>query len=896
MKSAIMATASLAAMVVSTPALASTYGASVNGNTATNDQVGGVCFYADINYAGKESCYVIKDGELSKDFDLPSADVNTYKSYKAFGNVTIKALDGVTRATSQYTTFFGNESSADMGAFKEKMDFITIEENTVCLYRNNGQTGDHLCYDETVPTTDATGTWSSYRAFGNRTAIIYANANYAGSYQEVSSGSWTGGIYSTRGNITPQSVSSIDINIRPAACLYTGTDFTGTEFCYFDEVDALPDAISGQIRSVRAPGDYDVWLYKNANFTNAYGPTRRDSRTLDANRQVGVGLRVLRRDEVCFYHNTTYEDHESCFTPNGSIADLSETDNDEFSSVVVHGKAAAKVYPNYQKDGNPYNAILSTSMYDFHGYDQGGTGNRLNDNISAVAAFVDPRPSVCFFREWRYSGSAECVYEGGENSDFDNSFIQRNSTSGSLNVGNRPMKITAYSYQNFSTSNHYGSYGLSTSSLSWAPSTGYEQSALSTFNNDDIDSVRVGDGDLSSSLYGNLYRDVQREDGLGNLMPFVLKTKRASHNTFNAQSFFGPDGWGEGANQWYDFATMKDWGVRVYEMDTGYATVVCHLPECPQVGKRQDIGVPGMELKAFVKNASKRDFMQLYYEAYDDAVRITGPAADAAADWVYFGVVKPVGDGYFWESAGAGNCSNLEEISTSTEAMINRGKRLLIYVSGNDCNNLEDGHNGLRSFLFKNNQSGIDANNIPTGDLSAYGRVQETNQLSSAGKQDKIVADNNIQAIEERGAKYIAMDRVVPQRVANTRWAWESEGWGGDNDSLTDGVELAAINADTGGWFRRELAGAIYYGVCRKDDGTWFLTSSNTTSISNIVAQCQNGGGQFDVPLNAYEKKKVKALLTTPVTYNYIFNYRRVRGQWTPGVYGPLSKRVSNAQ
>ncbi len=901
MKSAIMATASLAAMVVSTPALASTYGASANGNTATNDQVGGVCFYADINYAGKESCYVIKDGELSKDFDLPSADVNTYSSYKTFGNVTIKALDGVTRATSQYTTFFGGESSADMGAFSNKMDFITIEENTVCLYRSTNQSGDRRCYGENNPETGNTGTWSSYRAFGNRTAVIYHALLYGDVPLELSTGAATGNSMAS-GNFTAQGVGSIEVGVRPAACLYTAENFTGTEFCYFDDVALLPDSIRGVVRSVRAPGDYDVWLYKNDNFANAYGPVRLDTRSVDANIQSGVGLRVIRRDEVCFYRHVNFEDEAECSGPTNGWKDVNSGNNDQFSSVITYGKAAVRVGEHPVSWGLGLTSGIMGAMHDFAGYDD---NDWMNDRISSYNVNIEPRPGVCFYMQYRYSGNADCIPRGAQNPSFDTTFTRFNTITGIMHVGNSPIWVDGYQYANFDTSAGRQSW-LSRYVANPTISQGLD--IWPTIPDNDLDSAKVSaydhhDYSNSNLTLATMYLDLQREDSLGNKMPFLYNTRRATHNTFNAASIMGTNNWIEGYNQLVEFGTLKDWGIRVIEMDTYGKDKVCHSPECGAIGKRTEVALQGTEIRAFARNASMDDFLHLYYESYDSQHFVDGSAARDAANAIKRSLFTPIGS-FLWSPPG--NCSAITDIKISTEAMINRGKRVIVYSSGTDCGNYEA---VLKDQVFVNGQSpGLEANDFVVGaDYKSIQRVQETNQQEgslfgslNADASRKVLANENLVKVERQGAKYVAMDLATDGRIGKTRWGWRSETdpAGSPNDTAHP---WGATFADNDGYF--EAAGLGQYGraMCRKENGDWFVTArldpNATNFVQTAISLCTADEGQFDVPLNAYEVNKAMAKVAAASDADsiYYYNYKRINGRWVTGAFGPLSTRLSTA-
>ncbi|TQV70585.1 hypothetical protein FKG94_21435 [Exilibacterium tricleocarpae] len=552
------------------------------------------------------------------------------------------------------------------------------------------------------------------------------------------------------------------------------------------------------------------------------------------------------QDKVCFYENPDYQGEEWCYGI-GDTGWIGASRNDRVSSIKVYGDAYVTIYQHSNYGGS--NTVVMANTYKM---------DRLDDEISSFkVAHRWGNDFACLFEHPGFRGTPACLEAGRAENDLDNTAFGRNKASSLMVVGKASVEV--FEYPNFDGNHRSTTLIRSTSNLEKRPGGWVE---------DNIDSFRVHSRNPNATEAA-----LDINEAVGHYAPINQVSVLAAHNAFNSTAYFG----GQlipGPNQRRALIEQLEVGARFFELDVsegnGYAKV-CHSVDCGlfDASLRRMLG----EVDTWLKGADQNDVVFFYIQ--DDIngsnsgyaqlqsdigwlgdVVFTGGACRSLPDALSFAQIRAQGKRvFFYKDDGTTGCDIATSVMVNTE--INKGvSSINVYedhfnrgaivrsqeCNNNFCNDVISPFEALIGLQNGVNAFGIDM--LDSSDIDHNGVFNA--QLWSIGPAD-------------------ATDPYAPGRTAVFK---------------PTGQRFMAL-----GW----ASAALGY-ACRDSGGNWAITTQ-MGEIEEGVQVCSREfpGYHFDVPVSAYEAKRLRDVITAGAGVHV--NFGVSDGQWAAGAWGRLSDR-----
>ena len=510
----------------------------------------------------------------------------------------------------------------------------------VCFYQHGDYTGAEYCARESaqgMPSNLNGINWndavSSLKLFDGAKVILYENGaydGYMGTYVSSTSGLSKNDIVSSFKVILPRE--------RPRVCLYTQSNFRGTETCYTQSPGTLSGTMNNSTSSIRLHGEIFIEVADGPNKSGTTQFITHDVSHMDAsgtddvnwddqpsldNEISWVGMyKYWETPLVCLWEHSRYTGDRFCTT--SDIADLGNGIDDKTSSVRVHGYTVANLYKDTDYAGDETQVMHDTYILDY-----------LNDEVSSVRVSLrSTQDFACLYEHWVYRGTSVCAEaegRGDQNNRWATEVMGLSSIFASGNVvvdfypqenfGGESMRVYHTHDRTRDLHGHPTSHGHFSYTKDWE---------------DDIESFRVlpnsefGSGNTAAD--SNYIRETELlefNERLSRSVPFsnIFQT----HNSAIARNYgFGGSQYTEaflGRNQHHSVAAQLDMGVRVIELDiyshppgSGGQTVipggirVCHSIDCHRLNQRQPLERYLTEVRNWLLGADEDDTITILLE------------------------------------------------------------------------------------------------------------------------------------------------------------------------------------------------------------------------------------------------------------------------------------------
>ena len=565
----------------------------------------------------------------------------------------------------------------------------------------------------------------------------------------------------------------------------------------------------------------------------------------------GVGsfsVAAQAEDKVCFYEHPEYTGAEWCYAP-GNIGWIGSSRNDKISSIKTYGNAYAEIFEHGSYGGKRTNIMGNTYKMD-----------DLNDGISSFKIKLRSNNDyVCLFEHPGFRGTPHCLTAGQSEDDLNHVAQGRNKASSIMVVGN--AAATIYEYPGFRTDKKYMTLNRSSSNLEKRPGGWVE---------DNADSFKVISQTPSSTEAA-----IDINEALSVQAPIRQANVLGSHNAFNSTAYFGSQAI-PGPNHRRALIEQLQLGVRTFELDVrggGDKTKVCHSTDCSFSSATTSLRRMLGEVDSWLKGADDND--AVFFFLQDDMDGDTNGYNQLRKDVAWMGDIVYT----------AGACQNLPKPFKLAD-MIAQGKRVFFYKSGgsNGCN---EASNVMVNFESNIGVAGINIyqNHFNTG---KFLRSQECHNNFC----NDVISGPDAKTGLENGVNTFGLDMLEESSIDNQGAPLNAQLWAiGPEDTYSSHANGRTVRFTVSGDRYMKLAwNSQKQFACRLSNGDWAITAA-TGDVWTGGSSCsaEYPGSTYDVPLSAYEAKKLRSKLTAGSDVHV--NFGTNAGRWVPGRWGTLGVR-----
>ena len=562
----------------------------------------------------------------------------------------------------------------------------------------------------------------------------------------------------------------------------------------------------------------------------------------------GASSFAAAEDKVCFYEHPEYTGAEWCYSP-GNVGWIGSSRNDKISSIKTYGNAYAEIFEHGSYGGKRTNIMGNTYKMD-----------DLNDGISSFKVKLRANNDfVCLFEHPGFRGTPHCLTAGQSEDDMNHVAQGRNNASSITVSGN--AAATIYEYPGFRTDKKYTTLNRSSSNLDKRPGSWVE---------DNIDSFKV-----ISQAPSSTEAAIDINESLAAKAPIRQASILASHNAFNSTAYFGGQAI-PGPNHRRALIEQLQLGVRFFELDVrggGDKTKVCHSVDCNfssfTTSLRRMLG----EVDTWLKGADDNDavffFLQDDMDGNNDGYRQLQKDVAWMGDIVY----------------SAGSCQNLPK-PFKLDDMIAQGKRVFFYKSGgsNGCSLAPSVHVNFETNI------GVAGINIHQNHFNKD-RLLRSQECHNNFCND-VISGPDAKIGLENGVNGFGLDMLEESSIDNQGAPLNAQLWAiGPEDTYSAYANGRTVRFTVSGDRYMKLAwNSQKQFACRLTNGDWAVTTA-TGNVWDGGSKCsaEFPGSRYDVPLSAYEAKKLRAKLTSGSDIHV--NFGTSNGRWVPGRWGALADR-----
>lgn len=557
---------------------------------------------------------------------------------------------------------------------------------------------------------------------------------------------------------------------------------------------------------------------------------------------------VQAEDKVCFYEHSEYTGAEWCYTP-GNVSWIESSRNDKISSVKTYGNAYAEIFEHSSYGGKRANIMANTYRMD-----------DLGDGISSFKIKLRPNNDfVCLFEHPGFRGTPHCLAAGQSEDDMNHVALGRNKASSITVSGN--AAATVYDYPGFRTDKNYTTLNRSSSNLGKRPGGWVE---------DNIDSFKVITQSMSSTE-----RAVDINDALSVNAPIRQASVLGSHNAFNSTAYFSGQGI-PGPNHRRALIEQLQLGVRTFELDVrggGDRTKVCHSIDCSYGNTTTSLRRMLGEVDTWLKGADDNDVVFFFLQ--DDMGGNTSGYTQLQKDVAWMGDIVYT----------AGACQGIPEPFKLAD-MIAQGKRVFFYKSGGSsgCN---EASNVMINF---ESNIGVDSINVHQNHFNKnhFLRSQECHNNFC----NDVINGSNAKIGLENGVNTFGLDMLDESSIDNHGAPLNAQLWAiGPEDTYDSHEDGRRVRFTVSGDRYMKLAwDSQSQFACRLNNGDWAVTTATgDVWTGGSTCSAEFSGSTYDVPLSAYEAKKLRSKLTSGSDIHV--NFGTQSGRWVPGRWGSLGTR-----
>lgn len=560
-----------------------------------------------------------------------------------------------------------------------------------------------------------------------------------------------------------------------------------------------------------------------------------------------LSIAAQAEDKVCLYEHPEYTGAEWCYTP-GNTGWIGSSRNDKVSSIKTYGNAYIQAYEHGSYGGKHTTIMGNTYKMD-----------DLNDGISSFK--IKQRSSndfVCLFEHPGFRGTPYCLQSGQNQDDMNDVAMGRNKASSIMVVGN--AAATVYEYPDFRTDKKYSTLNRSSSNLEKRPGGWVE---------DDIDSIKV-----ISQAPSSTETAIDINEALSVKGAIRQATVLSSHNAFNSTAYFS----GQlipGPNHRRALIEQLQLGVRFFELDIrggGDKTKVCHSVDC-NAGFTTSLRRMTGEVDTWLKGADDNDFVFFFLQ--DDMDGNSDGYKQLKKDVAWLGDIVYT----------AGSCQNLPK-PLAMKDLIDQGKRVFFYKSGGS-NGCDLASNVMINFEQNIGVAGI---NIHQNHFNKD-RLLRSQECHNNFCNDVINGNDALTGIKN-GVNTFGLDMLEESSIDNNGAPLNKQLWAiGPEDTYSAYSNGRTVRFTVSGDRFMKLAwNSQKQFACRSANGDWSVTSA-TGDVWVGASKCsaEFPGSSYDVPLNAYEAKKLREKLTSGSDIHV--NFGTNNGRWVPGRWGNLAVR-----
>lgn len=559
-----------------------------------------------------------------------------------------------------------------------------------------------------------------------------------------------------------------------------------------------------------------------------------------------LSIAVQAEDKVCLYEHPEYTGAEWCYTP-GNTSWIGSSRNDKVSSIKTYGNAYIQAYEH----GN-YGGKHTTIMGNTYKMDD------LNDGISSLK--IKQRTNndfVCLFEHPGFRGTPHCLQSGQNEDNLNDVALGQNNASSIMVVGNAAAVI--YDYPNFRSDKNNTTLNRSSSNLDSRPGGWVE---------DNIDSIKV-----ISQAPSSTETAIDITESLSVKSAIRQATILASHNAFNSTAYFS----GQlipGPNHRRALIEQLQLGVRFFELDIrggGDKTNVCHSVDC-SAGFTTSLRRMTGEVDSWLKGADDNDFVFFFLQ--DDMGGDNNGYKQLQKDVAWLGDIV----------YNAGSCQSLPK-PLAMKDLIDQGKRVFFYKSGSAGCDLAP-----NVMINVEQNIGVASINIHQNHFNKD-RILRSQECHNNFCNDVISGGDALTGIKN-GVNAFGLDMLEESSIDNNGAPLNKQLWAiGPEDTYSAYANGRTVRFTVSGDRFMKLAwNSQKQFACRNTNGNWSVTSATgDVWVGASMCSAEFPGSSYDVPLNAYEAKKLREQLTSGSDIHV--NFGTNNGRWVPGRWGNLAAR-----